>query len=146
MLAQNKKAFAEFEILEKFEAGIVLTGGEVKSVRGGHANLKGSHVEVSDKDEAWVRGVHISPYKPAQQSDYNPTARRKLLLNKKEILQIKVELDTKGIAAVPLDLHLRGNHIKITVGLCRGKKKHDRRDELKKKAQNLDIKRALKKY
>lgn len=169
ILAQNKKAFAEYEILEKIEAGIALSGAEVKSLRASHANLKGSFVEVvvhqkahqkgskggktANKNaptaiamEAYARNIHISPYKQAPQKDYNPTQKRKLLLHKKEILQLKNHLDTKGTTVIPLNFHLNHNRIKIEIGICRSKKKHDRRDELKKKAQNLEIRRTLKKY
>ena len=145
-LAQNKKAFVDYEIMEKIVAGIVLTGPEVKSARASQINLKGSFVEVSAKLEVWTRNIHISPYKQANQTDYNPTRKRKLLLNKKEILEIKKFLETKGFTVVPLDFHLSGNHIKVTIGICRGKKKYDRRDELRKKSQNLEIKRTLKHY
>jgi len=145
-LSQNKKAFAEYEVLTKLEAGIQLSGPEVKSVRGGHANLKGSYVEISKKGEAFTRGIHISPYKQAanQQKDYNPTQKRKLLLNKKEIIKLEKELTAEGITLIPLDFHLSKNHIKLEIGICRGKKKYDRRDELKKRSQTLDIRRALK--
>lgn len=147
LLAQHKKAFADFEILQKIEAGIQLSGAEVKSIRGGHANLKGSYVEISKKEEVFARNIHISPYKPAigQQADYNPTRKRKLLLHKKEIIKLQKELSSKGITLVPLDFHLNNNHIKITVGVCRGKKKYDRREELKKRSQSMDIRRTLKK-
>ena len=145
-LSQNRKAFADYEVLEKIEAGIVLTGAEVKSVRAAQVNLKGSFVEISPRLEAFVRGVHVSPYKMAPQEGYNPTRKRKLLLNKKEILQIKTHLDTKGFTVVPLDFHLTKNRIKLLIGVCRGKKKYDRREDLKKKAQNLEIKRTLKRY
>ncbi len=144
ILAQNKKAFADFEILEKFAAGIVLTGPEVKSARAAQINLKGAFIEISPKMEAWVRNIHISPYKQAAQADYNPTRKRKLLLNKNEIINVKKNLETKGLTVIPLDFHLGGNHIKITIGVCRAKKKYDRRNELKKKSQNLEITRALK--
>jgi SsrA-binding protein len=143
ILARNKKAFADFEILEKIEAGIVLSGPEVKSLRGGHTSLKGSFVEVSGQNEALTRNIHISPYKQAAEKDYDPTRKRKLLLHKKEIEALKSQLETKGITAVPLDFHLHHNRIKVLIGICRGKKKYDRRQELKKKAQNLEIKRAL---
>lgn len=146
ILAQNKKAFADYEVLEKLEAGIVLTGPEVKSARAGQVNLKGSFVEVTDKLETFTRNIHISPYKQATQTDYDPTQKRKLLLKRQEILALKNQLDTKGITVVPLDFHLSGNRIKVLIGICRGKKKYDRRAELKKKAQTLEIKRALKKY
>jgi SsrA-binding protein len=146
ILAQNKKAYADYEILEKIEAGIVLTGPEVKSARASQVNLKGSFVEVTERLEAFTRNIHISPYKQAQQKEYNPTHRRKLLLGKNEILTLKSQLETKGFTVVPLDFHLNNNRIKVLIGVCRGKKKYDRRNELKKKAQNLEIKRALKKY
>jgi SsrA-binding protein len=145
-LSQNRKAFADYDILEKIETGIVLSGPEVKSVRGGHANLKGSFVEITPRLEAFARNIHISPYKMAPQKDYNPTRRRKLLIHKKEILQLKAHLDAEGHTVVPLDFHLRNNHIKLLIGICRGKKKYDRRNELKKKAQNLEIRRTLKRY
>ena len=146
-LAQNKKAFADYEILEKIEAGIQLSGPEVKSVRASQTNLKGSYVEITKKGEAFTRKIHISPYKHAsnQQTDYNPTRRRKLLLHKKEIHKLETALNEKGTTIVPLDFHLKGNHIKLTIGVCRGKKKHDRRNELKKRTQDLEVRRALKK-
>ncbi len=146
VLAQNKKAFVLYEILEKLETGIVLTGPEVKSLRAGQANLKGSFVEISDKNEVWTRNIHISPYKQASHSDYDPTEKRKLLLHASEIEKLKKQLETKGVTIVPLDFHLSHNRIKLTIGICRGKKKYDRRDDLKKKAQNLEINRALKHY
>ncbi len=143
-LAQNKKAYADYEILEKIEAGIVLSGAEVKSTRAGQVNLKGSYIEVDPDGQAYTRNIHISPYKQAPNPDYNPTRRRKLLLHAKEISKLQTQLDTKGVTVVPLDFHLTRNHIKITIGICRGKKKYDRREELKKRDQNIEIKRALK--
>lgn len=145
-LAKNKKAFADYEVLDKYEAGVILSGPEVKSVRAGHANLKGSHIEIKG-EEVFALKIHISPYKPAsgQQADYNPTRKRKLLLHKKEIIKLEKELNIQGTTLIPLDFHLSHNRVKVTVGLCRGKKKYDRRAELKKKDQNIDIKRALKK-
>lgn len=145
-LAQNKKAFVDYEVLEKIEAGIVLSGPEVKSVRLGHASLKGSFVEINDRGEAYARNIHISPYKQAVQKDYHPDQKRKLLLHRNEIVKIQKELDTKGTTIIPLGLHLSHNYIKMTIGICIAKKKWDRRNELKKKAQNLEIKRTLKKY
>lgn len=144
ILAQNRKALADYDILEKIEAGIVLSGAEVKSARAGHVNLKGSYIEISPRNEAWTRNIHISPYKFAPQKDYEPTHKRKLLLKSQEIAALQTQLDTKGITVIPLDFHLNHNRIKVTIAVCRGKKKYDRRNELKKKAQNLEIKRALK--
>ena len=145
-LAQNKKAFAEYEVLEKLEAGIVLTGAEVKSVRLGHANLKGSFVEINDHGEVFTRNMHISAYKQAPSPGYNPDQQRKLLLSRAQIIKLQKELDSKATTIIPLDLHLSHNYIKMTIGICASKKKWDRRNELKKKAQNLEINRALKRY
>ena len=144
-LAQNKKAFVDYEVLEKMEAGIVLTGAEVKSARAGQVNLKGTFVEISE-GEAFIRNMHISAYKHAPNPDYKPDARRKLLLARNQIIHLQKELDTKAVTIVPLDLHLSHNYIKMTIGICTTKKKWDRRNELKKKAQNLEIRRTLKKY
>lgn len=146
ILGQNKKAFVLYEILEKLETGVVLSGSEVKSLRAGHVNLKGSFIEINDKDEVYTRNVHISGFKKAPSKTYDPLQKRKLLLHKEEIQQLKKQLENKGITIVPLDFHLNRNRIKMTIAICRGKKKHDRREDLKKKAQNLEIRRTLKKY
>ena len=146
ILASNKKAFHDFEILEKIEAGIVLSGAEVKSIRASQTNLKGAYLEVSANNEVFARNIHISPYKFADQKDYSPVKKRKLLLNQKEISLIREKLEEAGATVIPLDFHIANNRIKLLVGICRGKKKHDKRQDLKKKAQSLEIKRALKKY
>jgi SsrA-binding protein len=146
LLAQNRKAFADYEILKKYETGIVLNGPEVKSARAGQINLKGSFVEITPRLEAFVRNIHISPYKMSTQNKQDPIRKRKLLLHKKEILAMKAHLDTRGHTIVPLDFHLNKNHIKVTIGVCRGKKQYDRRNDLKKKSQNLEINRALRRY
>lgn len=144
-IAQNKKAYHDYEILEKFTAGMVLRGHEVKSLRSGQCNLKGSYVTIKN-DEAWTQNVHISLYKQASIQDYNPTRPRKLLLSKKEIEKISSQEAQKGITIVPLDIFLKNNLIKMTIGICRGKKLHDKRDDLKKKAQQKEINQTLKKY
>lgn len=145
ILSQNKKAYADYEVMEKLEAGIELSGPEVKSVRAGQTNLKGSYVEVKN-GQAYTKNIHISPYKQAskQQTDYDPTRPRKLLLHKNEIYKLETQLSEKGVSLIPLDFHLSHNRIKLTIGVCRGKKKYDRRSELKKKAQDLEIRRTLK--
>lgn len=143
-LAQNKKAFAIYEILEKIEAGVQLTGGEVKSIRGGKANLKGGFIDVHG-EIPWVNNVHISRYK-FDTSGIDPLRKRRILLRKGEILNLENKLKTKGITAIPLELYDKNHLIKLLIGLCRGKKMHDRREDLKKRSENLEIKRALKKY
>lgn len=141
---KNKKAFAFYDILEKFEAGVQLTGGEVKSVKATQANLKGSYVDIS-ANAAWLRNVYVTNYK----YDHNPQepARvRKLLLHKEELLKLEQLQMQKGITIIPLEIYGVKNLVKVLIGVCRGKKTHDRREDLKKKAQDLDIKRALKKF
>ncbi len=135
-----------YEILEKLETGIVLSGAEVKSIRAHQVNLKGSFVEISNRNEVWTRNIHISPYKQAPQADYSPTQKRKLLLHKIQIEKLKKGLEIKGTSIIPLDFHLSHNRIKLTIGVCQSKKKHDRRNELKKRSQDLEVRRTLKKY
>lgn len=142
--AKNKKAYAFYDVLEKIEAGVQLTGGEVKSVKAGQVNLKGSYIDIGDK-AAWLRNVHVTNYK----YDHNPQepARiRKLLLHKEQLLKLEQQQTQKGITLIPLEIYGVKNLVKVLIGICRGKKMHDRREDLKKKAQNIDIKRALKKY
>ena len=143
-LAKNKKAFADFEILETYEAGIKLTGSEVKSIRAGRVNLKGSFVDTDSFGEMWVNEMHVSPYKFSHDRSLSPTRKRKLILHKREIEKINVAVKQKGVTCVPLELYLKGGLIKIKIALVRGKKKYDRRLELKKRAQNLEVARALK--
>ena len=140
----NKKAFAFLEILEKIEAGVQLTGGEVKAVRNGSVNLKGGFVDVHN-GVPWMNNTHISRYKYDNTGE-NPLRKRRLLLHKEQILKLENELKKKGITATPLELYDKNGLIKVLIGLCRGKKMHDRREDLKKRAQDLDIKRALKRF
>lgn len=144
-LSKNKKAFHDYEILEKYEAGIVLNGDEVKSIKGGQANLKGSFVDVFN-DEAFLNEAHVSRYKNSSRKDYDPTRKRKLLLHGKQINKIHQLINQKGITAIPLELYLNKGLIKLEIGICRGKKLHDKRHDLKKKSQDLEIKRQLKKF
>ncbi len=145
-LAKNKKAFADYEILETYEAGLKLFGSEVKSIRSGRANLKGSFVDSDLSGEMWINEMHVSPYKFAHDRALNPTRKRKLILHKREIEKINAVIRQKGVACIPLELYLKGGLIKIKIALVRGKKKYDRRAELKKRAQNLEVARALKKH
>ena len=142
-LAQNKKAFHDYAVLEKYEAGIVLTGPEIKSVKSGGANLKGSYITIKN-GEVWTQNMHISPYKYAPDQDFNPLRNRKLLLKKKEIEKIASLEKEKGITIIPLNIHLKNNFAKLDIGICKGKKNYDKRDDLRKKSQNMDIKKALK--
>ena len=144
-LTKNKKAFADYEILDTFEAGIQLVGPEVKSIRSRNINLKGSFIDIDDQGEVWANEIHISPYKFARDQKLAPARKRKLLLHQKEIDKILKIINEQGITCVPLEVYLKGGLIKMKIGLVKGKKKYDRRAELKKKSQNLEVARALKK-
>ncbi len=143
IISKNKKAYFDYEILEKLEAGIILSGHEVKSTKTGHINLKGSYVTISN-NEAHLLNSHIAPYRFADLKDYNPTRTRKLLLHRKEINHLIGKSQTKGISLVPLRVYIKNNFIKIEIGIARGKKKYDKREDIKKKEAKRNIQRALK--
>ncbi len=145
IFARNKKAYHDYEVLETFEAGIVLTGGEVKAIRASLANLKGAFVDVFN-GEAFMNEAHISHYKFDSDKNYNPARKRKLILHKKEIAKISASINEKGITAIPLELYKKGGLIKLKIGICRGKKLYDKRETLKKRSQEMEIKKQLKKY
>lgn len=144
-LSKNKKAFHDYEILEKFEAGIVLSGEDVKSIRLGLANLKGSFVDVFG-EEAFANELHVSRYKFSSNKKFDPTRRRKLILHKKEIIKIAKFIGEKGVTAVPLELYLKKGLIKMEIGICRGKKLFDKRETLKKKDNEIEIRREMKRF
>ncbi len=151
ILAKNKRATFDYNILEKFEAGIELNGPEVKSVRLGQVNLKGSYVVVqntgnSGKSEAWLLNCHISAYKFSSKlykKNYDPDRSRKLLLHKKEINYLSGKQKEKGLTLVPLLLYTSGRKIKVKVGIGQGKKKFEKREDIKKREDNRVIKRAM---
>ena len=145
ILAENRKAFHEYEILEKIEAGIVLTGPEVKSIRARQINIKPAYASI-EGNQVILKNCHIAPYKPANDQHYNPERYRTLLLSKKEIILLEKQLSQQGLTLVPIQVHLHKGKIKVLLGLCKGKQLHDKRQQLKEKAQNLDIKRSLKNY
>lgn len=143
--AKNKKAYFDYEILEDFEAGISLNGDEVKSIKANQANLKGSFVDIQN-EEAFANEIHISRYSNSSRQDYDPSRKRKLLLHKKEIIKIEKALNEQGITAIPLELYPRKGLIKLKIGLCRGKKLHDKRDSIKRRDQNREMSRQVKNF
>lgn len=143
IFAENKKAYFNYQILEEFEAGIQLLGPEVKSVRAGQISIKESFV-TTKSGEIWLTNAHISAYKPAPSENYEPTKSRKLLLNKKEIVKITTALGEKGISALPLKAYDKNGKIKVLIGIGKGKKKYDKREAIKKREQEREIKRTLK--
>ena len=143
VVATNRKAFHEYHILEKFEAGVQLRGSEVKSIREGKASLKQAYILIR-KGEAWLRGTHIPTYSHTGFEGHEPVRDRKLLLHKKEIQKINSKLAEKGLTAVPTKLYFKGGLIKLEFGLAKGKKLYDKRDTKKKRDVERDIQRALK--
>lgn len=141
---ENKKAYFNYEILEKFEAGIFLTGQEVKSIKLGRINLAGSYVTIQD-EEAFLIGTTIPPYQPKNcPSDYNPERSRKLLLKKSEIRHLIGKSKERGLTLIPLRVYTRKGKIKLEFGVAKGKKKFDKREKIKKKETDRQIRRALK--
>lgn len=138
-LAINKKARFDYEILETFEGGLVLTGAEVKSSKGGSIQIKGAFVQIRG-GEVWLKNAFIAKYKPAgDQEDYDANKNRKVLLHKKEIKRLMGKLDTKGLSLVPLRVYTKFGRVKIEIALVRGKKKYEKRESIK----NRDIDRRL---
>jgi SsrA-binding protein len=145
----NKQAFFDYEILEKFTAGIVLTGQEVKSVKNGQMNLKGSYVTIRHVPvpELFLTNANIAKYKQAGPlPDYSPTRPRKLLVTKKEIEHFTGKLEQKGLTLIPLSVYINRNMIKLEFGLAKGKKNYQKKESLKMKDIDRDTKRAMKDY
>ena len=142
VVATNRKARHDYEILETWEAGIVLKGPEVKSLRDGKVGFQDAFARVSGA-EIWLHNLHISPYEKANRFNEDPVRTRKLLLGRNEIRRLVGKVEEKGLTLVPLDLHFRRGYAKITLGLARGRKLHDKREKLKKQAQERDQRRAV---
>ncbi len=141
---KHKRAYHDYTFVDTLEAGLVLSGNETKAIRAGHIQLKGAYVSVRG-EEAWLVGAHISRYKYAAMDQlYEPTQSRKLLLKKKEIAYLKGKLQEKGLTIVPLSVYTSGPHIKLEIGIGKGKKQYDKRHSLKKKDIERDIRKDLK--
>ena len=145
VLATNRKARHDFFIEKSYEAGIVLVGTEVKSLRRGKCNLKDAYVEIKD-GEVFVEGMHISPYEMGNIFNVDPLRRRKLLLNKAEIRKLSRDVEQKGYTIVPLKVYLVRGRVKLEIALARGKKLYDKRDALAKRDSDMKIRKALKDY
>jgi SsrA-binding protein len=143
VVSTNRKAFHDFLIFDKFIAGIVLTGTEIKSVRKGMLNLKDSFAKIED-GEIFLYNMHISPYEQGNRYNHEPERVRKLLLNKQEILKMLGKIKKEGYSIVPLELFLSHGFAKIEIGLAKGKKLYDKREAIAKKTQDRDIARHIK--
>ncbi len=140
MEINNRNANYNYEVLETYEAGIVLRGTEIKSIRAGKANLRDSYATVKN-GEVFLLNMHISQYEEASLFNHDETRTRKLLLNKKEILKLRDKIALEGLTLIPLKLYFKENKAKILLGICRGKKNYDKRESIKKK----DLEREMKK-
>lgn len=143
VVTTNRKAFHDFLIFDKFIAGIVLTGTEIKSIRKGTVNLKDSFAKI-ENNEMLLYGMHISPYEHGNRFNHEPERVRKLLLQKREILKIQDKVKKDGVTIVPLELFLTRGFAKIEIGLAKGKKIYDKREAITQKTQERDIQRLMK--
>jgi SsrA-binding protein len=144
LVADNRQARFEYEILETYEAGVELLGTEVKSIRKGKANLRDGFALIRN-GEAWLYNVHISPHDTTSQVfNHDPRRTRKLLLHAQEIRKLIGQVEQKGLTLVPLKMYLKRGWIKLTIALVRGKKLHDKREDLKRKQSDREIQRAIK--
>ena len=144
-IARNAKAFHDYFVEERYEAGVVLSGTEVKSIRQGGANLKDSFCQVKD-GELWLYGVHISPYEKGNIFNKDPLRPRKLLMHKREIMRLMGTVQRDGLTLVPLNLYFKDSRVKVEVGLCRGKKLYDKRASAAERDSKRAMDRALKTY
>ena len=143
LIASNKTAHLNYEIGDIYEAGLVLTGTEVKALRDGKANLKDSYAVVKD-DEVYLRELHISPYDHGNRANHDPLRPRKLLLHKREIRKLYGKSREKGLSLIPLKLYFKNGRVKVEIGIGKGKKLHDRRQDIKKREERRDIARNFK--
>ena len=142
MVTTNRRAFHEYHILETIEAGIVLTGTEIKSIRDGRANIAEAYARI-DHGELWLVGSHVAPYSHGNRANHEPDRPRKLLVHRRELDRLRSAIERKGLTLIPLRLHLKQGRAKIDVGVARGKKLYDKRDAASERQSRRDVERAL---
>jgi SsrA-binding protein len=143
LIADNRKAYHDFHILDTFEAGVVLVGTEVKAIREGRVNLRDSFGRV-EAGEVWVHNVHISAYSHRGYADHEPTRRRKLLLNREEIRKLIGKTVERGMTLVPTRMYFKNGRVKIAIGLAKGKKAHDKRETVRRREAERETRAAIK--
>ena len=143
LLAKNPTAYHNYSIESTLEAGIVLTGTEIKSIKNGKSNIKDTYVNIKN-GEVFIYGMHISPYEFGNINNKDPLRTRKLLLNRREINKLAGMINQKGISLVPIKMYMKRNKVKLEIGIGRGKKLYDKREDMAKKDAEMKIKRALK--
>lgn len=139
----NRQAYHDYFVDETFEAGIALTGTEVKSIRGGKVNLRGAYARVKD-GEVWLEGAHIAVYEQGTYMNHDPMRPRKLLLHRREIDRLLGRIQAKGLTLIPLKLYFNHNHVKVELGLCRGKKLYDKRESIRERETQRELARVTK--
>lgn len=144
-LAQNKKAFHDYEILEKYEAGIVLVGSEVKSIKAGKVSLKECYARFFD-NELFIVGMHVSEFREANIFNHETTRNRKLLMKKKELKKLQIKLQNTGLTVIPLRIYRKMHLIKVEIGLCKGKREYEKRDAIKEREVKREIDRVTKSF
>ena len=144
-IAQNKKAYHDYFVEDTYEAGIVLVGCEVKSIRQGQVNLRDSFAIIKN-GEVFAVGMHIAPYQMGSYFNHDPRRNRKLLLNKAEIRKLKAKVEQKGYTLVPLKIYFKDALVKVELGLCKGKETHDKRESIKRREEDRKIDRIKKEY
>ncbi len=142
-IADNRKAFHDFHILETFEAGVALLGTEVKAIREGRVNLRDSYAR-AEGGEIWVYNIHISPYTHRGYADHEPTRRRKLLLHREEIRKLIGKTTERGMTLVPTRMYFKNGRVKLAVGLAKGKKAHDKRETIRRREAERETRAAIK--
>jgi SsrA-binding protein len=143
VIAKNRRATHEYHILETYEAGIVLTGTEIKSIRQGRVNISDAYARIDD-GELYIINMHISPFEQGNRFNVDPTRTRKLLMHKEEIMKLYGQIKMKGLTLIPLDVHLRNGFAKVELALARGKKLYDKRETMAKRDAERMIQRRLK--
>jgi len=145
VIATNRKAYHDYEVVESLEAGVILTGTEIKSIRQGQVNLRDGFALIRG-DEVWLINVHIAPYAHGQRDNHEPKRERKLLLHRREIERLQGKISERGWTLAPLRLYLRNNRAKIELGLVRGKRQYDKREAIARRDSERDLQRILKEY
>lgn len=143
VVARNRKARHQYEVLDTWEAGLVLWGTEVKSIRAGKVAFQDAHAR-TEEGEMWLHNLHVAPYEAGNRWNHEETRPRKLLLHRSEIRRITARAEEKGLAIVPLDVYFRGGRVKVTLALCRGRKHRDRREALRRRTMEREAERAMK--
>lgn len=142
-ITSNRQAYHDYFVDETYEAGIALTGTEVKSIRLGHVNLRGAYARVKN-NEVWLDGVHIATYEQGTYMNHDPLRQRKLLLHHRQIDKLQLDTQMKGLTLIPLRMYFKGNRVKVEIGLCRGKKLYDKRAAIAKRDSDRELARVFK--